>query len=71
MVLLIIEQLKKTRPSVHLFLLDHTAKHNLASTDMYIEQTYSLICIRVCGNYMKAVTEWTCPLFLDHFISEK
>jgi len=42
---------------MHLFLLDHTAKHNLASTDMYIEQTYSLICIRVCGNYMKAVTE--------------
>ena len=71
MVLLIIEQLKKTRPSMHLFLLEHTAKHNLASTDMYIEQTYSLICIRVCGNYMKAVTEWTCPLFLDHFISEK
>lgn len=71
MVLLIIEQLKKAWPSVHLFLLDHTAKHNLAGTEMYIEQTYSLICIRVHGNYMKAITEWACPPFLDHFISKK
>jgi len=45
MALLIIEQPEKTRHSVHLLLLDHTAKHNLASTEMYIEQTYSLICI--------------------------
>lgn len=68
MVLLIIEQPKKIRPSVHLFLLDHIAKHNLASTEVYIEQTYSLICIRVCGNYMKARTELACPLFRSvHF----
>jgi hypothetical protein len=56
---------------VHLLLPDHIAKHNLASTKVYIEQTYGLICIRVCGNYVKAITEQACPLFLEHFISEK
>lgn len=56
---------------MHLLLLDHTAKHDLASIEMYIEQTLQSHLHLVCSNCREVITELACPLLLACIIPFK